>query len=139
MHALIRSLRLPTAISYQIAPKITSIFWCFVRLVPAKPVKHRSFPQSDCIITLAPIFISFTWSVLSDQSLIFFGRAKRLRKLPRLGEIKGGESKGVRCMFLGEGDEIGAKYYRLREMCMQLGWCAMHTLDRQDGLKPILR
>ena len=44
MHALITSLRLLTAISYQIAPKITSILWCFVRLLSAKAVKHSSFP-----------------------------------------------------------------------------------------------
>ncbi len=30
------------------------------------------------------IFINFTWSVLSDQSLILFGKANRLKKLPRL-------------------------------------------------------
>jgi hypothetical protein len=29
----------------------------------------------ECLITLAPVFTSFTWSVLSDQSLILFGKA----------------------------------------------------------------
>ena len=38
----------------------------------------------ECLTTLAPIFISFTCSVLSDQSLIFLGKANRLKKLPRL-------------------------------------------------------
>jgi hypothetical protein len=38
----------------------------------------------ECLITFAPIFISFSLSVLNDQSLTFFGKAKRLRKLPRL-------------------------------------------------------
>lgn len=36
------------------------------------------------LTTLAPIFISFTWSVLSDQSLIYFGKTDHLKELPRL-------------------------------------------------------
>jgi hypothetical protein len=38
----------------------------------------------ECFTSFVPIFISFSFSVLNDQSLIFLGKAKHLKKFPRL-------------------------------------------------------